>query len=360
MTLDEKQELLAEFLERWTETAVRDMTLDEYSGVDDRDTFTYWVETRMRPLGSIKGAYSTKFGIYRRKNPKKLGGNYHNDEIYTWMNRFGNNRDDAFAAVKRNLLDIIGFAETGDFVKIDDIGIPNLFKWKIASLYSNERLVPIFKQDALLRIAAGYGLKASAGTKVSQIHELIISHKPAEEDIYSYMERLYQQYGGKHHTDPEEPVTLPDEESTAEMASKRSATANPKNILPQPRSAARSYIADLKHNKIQEELIRRLVEEHGEAAVQREENWVDVKLVLTDEIVFYEVKSASYPNICIRQALGQVLDYVFRNKDTRKKRVVVVGPYPPNASDRKFINFIKSMLNIEFGYENIDLHSVTN
>jgi hypothetical protein len=355
MTLEEKQELLAEFLERWPETAVRDMALNEYSGVDDKDTFTYWVETKMRPLGSIKGAYSTKFGIYRRKNLKKLGGNYRNDDIYTWMNRFGNNRDEAFAAVKQNLLDIIASAENGDFVKIDDIGIPNLFKWKVASLYSNERLVPIFKQDALLRIAAGYGLKASASTNVSQIHELIISHKPAEEDIYSYMERLYQQYGGKHHTDTEEPATVPGEESTPTTVVKKSHAPNPKNILPQPRSAARSYIADLKHNKIQEELIRRLVEEHGEAAVQREENWVDVKLVLPDEIVFYEVKSASYPNICIRQALGQVLDYVFKNKDTRKKRIVVVGPYPPNASDRKFIDFIKAMLNIEFSYENIDL-----
>jgi 5-methylcytosine-specific restriction protein B len=65
MNLEEKQQLLEEFLERWPESAVRSMTLSDYVGVEDKDTFTYWVETKMRPLGSIKGAYSTKFGIYQ-------------------------------------------------------------------------------------------------------------------------------------------------------------------------------------------------------------------------------------------------------------------------------------------------------
>lgn len=357
MNTEEKRELLAEFLDRWPETAVREMKLSDYVDVENKETFTYWVETRMRPLGSILGSYSTKFGIYRRKTTKQLGGNYQNDDLYTWMNRFGNDRSGAFDAVKREVLDIIEFAQTGEFSRIDEIGIPNLFKWKVASLYSNERLVPIFKQETLLRIAAHYGLKPTSDTKVSRIHDLLISNKPADEDIYDYMERLYTQFGTDHHDGKQAPL-LSQSQSESQGTPTRHASATAKNTAPQLRRGTNSYIADQKHNKIQEVLLRKLIEKHGESAVHREQNWVDVKLVLADEIVFYEVKSASYPYPCITQALGQTLGYIFKDKDTRRKRIVVVGPYPPNASDREFIAFVKSSLNIEFDYEYIDYTSV--
>lgn len=351
MSPEEKQKLLEEFLERWPESAVKAMQLNDYVGIDDKDTFTYWVETRMRPLGSIKGAYSTKFGIYRRKNSDKLSGNYYNDDHYTWMKRFGDNREAAFNSVKDNLLEIIKFAKTGDFAKIDDIGIPKLFKWKVASLYSNERLVPIFKQEVLLRIAAAFGLRATSHTKYSQIHELLISNKPADQDIYSYMELLYEIYGLEQNESTDNPPLVRPKDLASILASKRSNLMVAKSTSPQIRSGAKSYIAKQNHNKIQESLIRRLIKEHGEAAVRREENRVDVKLVLPDQIVFYEVKSASYPYFCIREALGQVIEYVFRDQDTRKKRIVVVGQYPPNPSDQNFIEFVRSLLNIEFSYE---------
>ena len=91
------------------------------------------------------------------------------------------------------------------------------------------------------------------------------------------------------------------------------------------------------------------------AAVFLETNWVDLKVVLTNEIIFYEVKSASYASDCIEEALGQILGYVFSDDDTRKKRIVVVGQFPPNDGDQRFIEYIKSLLRIEFSYEHVDL-----
>ena len=354
METEEKRAILSEFLERWPESVVRNMALSDYVGVEDKDTFTYWVESKTWQLGSIYGWDSIKFGIYRRSKPEKLNRNHQNDNEYTWMARFGKNRAEAFKAVKQDILDIIKFAESGDFTKIDTLRLPNLFKWKVASLYSNERLVPIFKQEVLLKIAAAYGLKTNRNTKVSEIHELLIRYKPAAQDIYSYMEGLYEQYGtekdknrGRRPPEPRKEVV------PKPVATRKPATA--KNTAPQVRSGARSYIANQIHNKIQEALRQKLINEHGENTVLIEENWVDGKLFLPDEIIFYEVKSASYASDCIEEALGQVLGYVFKDKDTRKKRIVVVGQYPPNESDKKFIEYIKSLLNIEFGYEHIDI-----
>jgi hypothetical protein len=298
----------------------------------------------MRPLGSIKGSYSTKFGIYRRKNPAKQSKGFSNDSSYTWMKRFGGDRSTVFEKIKQDLLQVIRFAQTGEFSKIDEIQISDLFKWKVASLYSNERLVPIFKHDVLFKIADAFGMKPTRTTKISEIEEVLISNKPAGQDIYSYMDQLYRQYGAK------EKEKKPSTSREKLRTSTRKATTS-KSTTPEVRKSSRSYVADLKHNRIQQTLRQRLINDHGEAAVVMEANWVDIKLLLATELVFYEVKSASYASDCIEEALGQVLGYVFRDLDERKKRIVVVGQFPPNADDERFIAFVQSNINIEFSYE---------
>jgi vacuolar-type H+-ATPase subunit C/Vma6 len=76
MKIHELKELLDEFLNRWTIENVQNLTLPEYVGLGNKDTFCQWVETKTRMLGSIKGMTSIKFGIYQRKDltkkPKKL------------------------------------------------------------------------------------------------------------------------------------------------------------------------------------------------------------------------------------------------------------------------------------------------
>jgi 5-methylcytosine-specific restriction protein B len=63
MNTEEKREILNVFLERWPEAVVKGMMRNNYVGVEDKDTFTYWVETNTQALGSIKGWDSIKFGI---------------------------------------------------------------------------------------------------------------------------------------------------------------------------------------------------------------------------------------------------------------------------------------------------------
>jgi len=237
MNLEEKQELLAQFLERWPESAVERLTLPQYVGVRDKDTFTYWVETLTRPLGSIKGTFSDKFGIYLRSKPAKLSKNRTNDNQYTWMPRLGKSRQEAFRTVKQELLSIIRFAATGDFAKIDGIHLHQMFKWKVASLYSNERLVPIFKQEVLSRIADAYGLATTSKTQTSEIHALLINRKPSDQDIYSYMEALYERYGSEHH---KEPISRKPQGGTNGKPAKTRKGVATKNIAAQLRNPARS------------------------------------------------------------------------------------------------------------------------
>ena len=100
MTTDELKELLDEFLNRWQIDDIENMTLQEYVSVGNKDTFCQWVETKTRMLGSIKGMTSIKFGIYERKNPNKKPKNYKNDNKYSWLKAYGNNKNEAFKNVK--------------------------------------------------------------------------------------------------------------------------------------------------------------------------------------------------------------------------------------------------------------------
>jgi hypothetical protein len=139
MTTDELKELLDEFLDRWTIENVHNLTLQEYVGLENKDTFCQWVETKTRMLGSIKGMTSIKFGIYERKHPKKRPKNYQNDNQYSWLQGYGDNRKTAFENTKQDIIKIIQLSEVGKFAEIDNILLPDLFKWKVAFLYSNER-----------------------------------------------------------------------------------------------------------------------------------------------------------------------------------------------------------------------------
>ncbi|WP_300826996.1 hypothetical protein, partial [Helicobacter sp. UBA3407] len=55
MTSDEK--IFKEFQERWSLEKVKNMTLEEYTGLGgtNRDDFTYWIESKLDKLGSIWG-----------------------------------------------------------------------------------------------------------------------------------------------------------------------------------------------------------------------------------------------------------------------------------------------------------------
>jgi len=345
MTTDELKELLDEFLNRWQTEDVENMTLQKYVSVGDKDTFCQWVETKTRMLGSIKGMTSIKFGIYERKDPNKKPKNYENDNKYSWLRAYGNNKQETFGNVKKDVIAIIRLSEKGQFEKIDKILLPDLFKWKVAFLYSNERLIPIYKREVLFKIAEHFGLKTNRQTKISEIQELMISNKPSNKNVYDYMRELYDRFG----RDKEKEII-----TGKSKKGKRKGTTK-RNTQTHIRTVSRSYIVEQKHNKIQEVLRKKLSEQYGEENVILEENYVDVKLIQPKYLGFYEVKSSSYASECIREALGQILLYSYHDQDERMKKIYVVGQYPANEQDCGYIDYIKEKLDLDFEYLNVEL-----
>jgi len=351
MTIDELKNLLDQFLYRWTIEKVKNMSLQEFVGLTNKDTFCQWVETKTRMLGSIKGMTSIKFGIYQRKDQSKRPKNYKNDDEYSWLRGYGDNRNTAFQNVKNDIIKIIQLSEVGKFEQIDNILLPDLFKWKVAFLYSNERLIPIFKRDVLFRIAEHFGLTTDRKTTISLIQNVMMLNKPVHLDVYSYMRQLYDRFGKSE--DAEEVATAIERIRKKIRSRKAASRINTSEHL--RTTAARSFIAQQKHGKIQKALYDLLCAEYGKENVFLEENFVDIKLIQKDYISFYEVKSASYASECIKEALGQILLYSFNDSDERPKKHIIVGQYPANENDIQYIEFLKHNLKLQFDYISVEI-----
>jgi|GEM_PF-312868 len=61
----ERLKLRDDFQQRWPFQAVENMTLEQYTGVKSKDTFTFWLESKTENLISIWGGSAYKFGIFK-------------------------------------------------------------------------------------------------------------------------------------------------------------------------------------------------------------------------------------------------------------------------------------------------------
>ena len=86
----------------------------------------------------------------------------------------------------------------------------------------------------------------------------------------------------------------------------------------------------LRYNELQAALFSHLCDVHGEENVSGEQDcglgkFVDVAVRNEDEYVYYEIKTGYSPQSCIREALGQLMEYSFWPGAQEAGGLVVVG-----------------------------------
>jgi len=337
------------------------MSLADYVDVGNHDTFCYWVERETRYLGSILGSPAIKFGIYKRTQRKGPIATYANDSEYSWRPFYGRNRNEAFSSIRNEILRVIDLAKNGRFSEIDAVQLSPMFKWKIAFLYSNERLVPIYEEKTLRRISEHFGLQQGRNILTSGIQELMMLNKPANLDIHEYMNTLWCRFNedaSQNELEDGEVHEL-DEGGHSPSLNGQRTKRKPSvelNTNTQLRAVARSYLVEQKHNRLQELLYAELSKRFGPENVQLEEDFVDIKLTQPEYITLYEVKSSSYALACVREAIGQLLFYSIRDEDPRPKRLVVIGQYPPTPDEEEFIKRLTTQLSVSLSYQHVPLN----
>lgn len=146
----ERQQFLEQFILEWPVERIESLTLEEYTSVDDPNTFAYWIEFGAgRYLGSIKGGDASKFGIYKRKaEPKGVRKFIDSDDVYSWKRKYGSSANEAFSTVKSRVLKVIQAVKNGDLAKIESLDFEQVLKWKLAFIYqdhSDPLVLPIYK-----------------------------------------------------------------------------------------------------------------------------------------------------------------------------------------------------------------------
>lgn len=262
---------------------------------------------------------------------------------YQWNHVLGKNQNDAFHTIKDGILEIIELSQNNDFDKLDKSILSRNFAWRIAYLYSSEKIIPIFRFRILMKCAENFGFQLTSKVNISELQRFLIEKKPTHfKNNFDYARYLLWIISPKN-----------SENETKQKNTRKSVET--KSVEQQTRKAIESYTIEQNHNLLQNKFSEKLIAYYGKNAVKLEENYVDIKLYSPETIVFYEVKSDASASVCIKNALGQVLWYVFADTDERNKRIIVVGQYPPTYQETLFIDFLKQNLQIDFEYEYIDI-----
>ena len=133
-------DLRAEFVKTFPESVIRTITKERYSqGLNNLDTFCYWVEQKTQRLGSIFGSQVYKFGLwYSGKNKK-----------YETTERYDNNPDVAIVEIRKHIGDLLKAGKIQDLNQISKNPLSPMFKGKILFLYFPDLYLNVFSEKAV-------------------------------------------------------------------------------------------------------------------------------------------------------------------------------------------------------------------
>lgn len=187
-----KRELYQSFQQEFPLETLKDMPLDKYTNLNKEDSFCYWLESRTYDLGSFWGGSSYKFLIYRyNKRPAEGDPRVTYDDKYAWYSNLGKaTAEEAYKLVRDEIVKVATLANDGDFEAIDGLDrLGHSYKWKIAFLYSNENLIPIYNRGMLQVVANELGMKNVQRVKTVEIQKFLMEQK-GEKDLYEFYDEL--------------------------------------------------------------------------------------------------------------------------------------------------------------------------
>ena len=116
----------------------------------------------------------------------------------------------------------------------------------------------------------------------------------------------------------------------------------------------------LRHNALQLKLYQLLVAEFGEGMVGTElptgnGTRIDVVVKHAKGLWFYEIKTFHSPRACIRDAIGQLLEYSHWPNGTAAEKLIVVGENPLDSDGATYIATLQKQFSLPIEYRQVQL-----
>jgi hypothetical protein len=112
---------------------------------------------------------------------------------------------------------------------------------------------------------------------------------------------------------------------------------------------------DLRHNLLQESLYQRLASKHGKDNVRTEQpsgvgTLIDIVVQMNDKYWFYEIKTALTARACLREAIGQLLEYGFWPGAQEPTRFIVVGESSLDKDGQEYLSRLREHFSMPIEY----------
>jgi hypothetical protein len=146
------EKLRNDFVKKYSYEKIKELPIEKYVvGHGDKDTFCYWIETKLMELGKIKGGTTAerKFGVYFSKKYNK----------YITIPKWGENGYVAFEKIKKSILALLEAGKAGNIRKIKTSPLSPMFKGKILSTYFPEKYLNIFSEAHLDHYISELGIE---------------------------------------------------------------------------------------------------------------------------------------------------------------------------------------------------------
>lgn len=197
----ELDKLYEDFNEKYPIEKLRSLTIEEYTNLKEvsEDYFCTWVERKTQKLGSMQNSTPIKFGIYKFRTTPKIKCVIDNVNKYAWAKQYEEDNEDhthyktVFERIRQSLVEIAEAARKDDidFATIDNSPLAQMFKWKVAFLYSKQRLLPVYAENALEYLAQEKGYTLNKETKISEVVLFLLRLKKST-NIWDYSRSLWQ------------------------------------------------------------------------------------------------------------------------------------------------------------------------
>jgi hypothetical protein len=172
------------------------MDINEYViGVQNKESFCYYLEYTLYELGSISGQPSNKYGVWF--SPSK--------NQYCFENRFGNNYKEAFKKVRIALLKLIQDGAKRDYESIIKNPLNSLVKAKVLAMYYPDKYMNVYSRPHLDYYLTTLELNTPELMRADVLYkrEALIDFKNEDKDMQTWSNYVFSIFLWSHY--PKDP-----------------------------------------------------------------------------------------------------------------------------------------------------------
>ena len=132
-------------------------------------------------------------------------------------------------------------------------------------------------------------------------------------------------------------------------------TSQPPTATSQARKPGETIVC-YAHRKMQQALKRELIGEGAEVGTEHPDGngrYIDLVARRDEAFEFYEIKSGPSPRLCIREALGQLLEYGYWGDGVQPARLIVVGERPIDSEAEAYLAGLRHKFQLPIHYRHV-------